>query len=193
MGFRRSGKHVYRPHCGACQACIPVRIPVNKFRPNRSQKRCLKNNADLNIRVILDISGHEYYELYERYINHRHDDGDMYPPSYQQYSEFLSSEWGITRHLEFRDSSGQLVGVAVCDRLASGLSAIYTFFEPDQAKRSLGTYAILTQTSLARDWNLPFVYLGYWIKACDKMRYKNQFKPLQMYIDQQWQDSHHAE
>lgn len=185
FGFRRSGKHVYRPHCRACQACIPVRVPVATFRPTRSQKRCLKRNDDLSMNLVSSISTEEHYQLYEFYISGRHMDGDMYPPSRQQYSEFLSAEWGVTQFLEFR-LKGELICIAVCDRLEQGLSAIYTFFNPDQVSRSLGTLAVLKQIELASELGLPYVYLGYWIKDCEKMNYKSKYRPLQMYINQQW-------
>lgn len=184
-GFRRSGQHLYRPHCQQCQACVPVRIPVQDFRPNRSQKRCIGRNRDLSRQLVDHINTEEHYRLYERYITRRHFDGDMYPPSRQQYSDFLSSEWGVTKFLEFR-SADRLLAVAVCDRLAHGLSAIYTFFDPDEPGRSLGTQAVLSQLELATEWELPYVYLGYWIRNCDKMNYKSTFRPLQMYVNQTW-------
>lgn len=109
----------------------------------------------------------------------------MFPPSREQYDDFLSSEWGVTRYLEFR-LSGRLIAVAVSDRLDQGLSAIYTFFDPDEESRSLGVLAVMRQIDLARSLGLPYVYLGYWIKECEKMRYKNQYRPLQAYINNTW-------
>lgn len=185
FGFRRSGRHIYRPHCAQCQACIPVRIPVETFKPNRSQKRCIKRNTDLRIERSDDINNNECFDLYSRYIKERHNDGDMYPPTRKQYQEFLSAEWGVTRFLKFY-ADDKLIAVAVSDFLDQGMSAIYTFFEPSENARSLGTLAVLEQINEAKSLNLPFVYLGYWIKDCDKMRYKNQFKPLQMLINQKW-------
>ncbi len=184
-GFRRSGQHIYRPHCKTCQACIPVRIPVREFTPNRRQKRCLKRNQDVTIKVVDHINTEDHYQLYDRYISERHADGDMFPPSRQQYAEFLSSEWGVTRFLEMR-LNDTLVGVAVCDKLSNGLSAIYTFFAPEYPQRSLGTLAVLHQIHMAQEWDLPHVYLGYWIKHCDKMKYKSDYRPLEMYFNQQW-------
>lgn len=135
--------------------------------------------------VVEHINTQEHYKLYEKYITLRHADGDMYPPSRQQYTEFLSAEWGVTRYLEFRLEE-RLLAVSVCDRLAHGISAIYTFFDPDETTRGLGTFAVLSQIRIAEQWDLPFVYLGYWIRDCDKMKYKNQYRPLQMYVNQQW-------
>lgn len=185
FGFRRSGAHVYRPNCRSCQACIPVRIPVALFQPNRAQKRCLKRNQDVRTILVEDINTDEHYALYENYINSRHADGDMYPPTRDQYEDFLSSEWGVTRYLEFR-ASNHLLGVAVSDRLDQGLSAIYTFFAADEPSRSLGVLAVLKQVELARELGLPYVYLGYWIRDCDKMRYKNQYQPLDLFINNSW-------
>jgi len=135
--------------------------------------------------IVSSIKTDEHYALYERYICLRHSDGDMFPPSREQYDDFLSSEWGVTRYLEFR-LSGRLIAVAVSDRLDQGLSAIYTFFDPDEEARSLGVLAVMRQIDLARSLGLPYVYLGYWIKECEKMRYKNQYRPLQAYINNTW-------
>lgn len=185
FGFRRSGAHVYRPNCRSCQACIPVRIPVALFQPNRTQKRCLKRNQDVIVKFVDNINTDEHYALYESYIAARHADGDMYPPTRDQYEDFLSSEWGVTRYIELR-LEGNLLGVAVSDRLDQGLSAIYTFFKPDEPSRSLGVLAVLKQIELAQSLKLPYVYLGYWIRECDKMRYKNQYRPLDMFINNSW-------
>ncbi|MCR6652329.1 MAG: arginyltransferase [Cellvibrionaceae bacterium] len=185
FGFRRSGAHVYRPNCRSCQACIPVRIPVALFQPTRAQKRCLKRNQDVVTVLTDNINTDEHYALYESYIISRHADGDMYPPSRDQYEDFLSSEWGVTRYIELRHE-GKLLGVAVSDRLDHGLSAIYTFFRPDEPSRSLGVLAVLRQIELAKAQNLPYVYLGYWIRDCDKMRYKNQYRPLDIFINNTW-------
>lgn len=185
FGFRRSGAHVYRPNCRSCQACIPVRIPVELFQPNRAQKRCIKRNLDVDTSLTDNINTDEHYALYESYIRSRHADGDMYPPTRDQYEDFLSSEWGVTRYIEFR-LDGSLLGIAVSDRLDQGLSAIYTFFKPDEPSRSLGVLAVLRQIELAKSLNLPYVYLGYWIRDCDKMRYKNQYRPLDMFVNNNW-------
>lgn len=184
-GFRRSGKHVYKPVCMECQACIPVRIPVEMFQAKRSQKRCLKHNKDLSLSVIESIDTDEHYQLFERYISIRHSDGDMHPTTRKQYIEFLGSAWGVTRYLEMR-LRGELIGVAVTDQLHDGLSAIYTFFEPEYSGRSLGVYGILQQIHWASDLQLPFLYLGYWIKDCAKMNYKSQYRPLQVLLNKQW-------
>lgn len=187
FGFRRSGGHIYRPHCQNCKACIPVRIPTASFTPSRSQRRCLKRNADLYTRETPSITSDEHYQLYQRYIEQRHSDGDMFPPSREQYEEFLSAQWGVTRYLELRlGSDDTLIALAVCDRLRQGLSAIYTFFDPEQDHRSLGVLAILIQIQQAQSLGLPYVYLGYWIHQCQKMNYKTQYRPVEMFIENQW-------
>lgn len=185
LGFRRSGQHVYRPHCAQCNACIPMRIPVDHFKPSRSQRRVLKRNQDLTLRVFESGDSDEFYDLYARYISARHRDGDMYPPSRSQYDGFLTSQWQITRFLAAY-SDDKLVGVAVCDLLDEGLSAVYTYFDPKLDQRSLGTWFILQQLLWVEQLRLPYLYLGYWIDACDKMRYKAKFQPQQRLINGVW-------
>lgn len=185
MGFRRSGNHIYRPHCGHCHACIPARIPVAQFRPNRTQRRTWNRNSDLTVVASPGIRDQEAYDLYYRYIELRHADGDMYPPDREQYHSFLNNAWDCTRYFRFHDGD-TLLAVAVVDVLVDGLSAIYTFFEPDEDYRSLGSYAILWQVERAREQGLDYLYLGYWIRNCDKMAYKSAYRPLELYIDNNW-------
>lgn len=185
LGFRRSGGYLYRPHCRDCQACIPARIPVEQFCPDRRQRRILRANADLTVTRVLDISSDEYYALYARYIESRHNDGDMYPPSREQYASFLTREWGVTTFQAFH-MQGKLLAVAVVDMMENGLSAIYTFYDPAEARRSLGTYAVLWQIEECQRLGLPHVYLGYWIKECRKMSYKSSYRPLELFLDNCW-------
>ncbi|MEL7045857.1 MAG: arginyltransferase [Pseudomonadota bacterium] len=187
LGFRRSGNHIYRPHCSHCNACIPARIPVEDFQPNRNQRRCLKRNADLDVEMRRDIVGDdESYELYDRYIRQRHADGDMFPPDRDQFESFLNDPWGCTEYLQFR-CGGRLVAVAVVDVMIDGLSAIYTFYDPDEDARGLGRFAILWQIQRCHSEGLPFVYLGYWIRNCRKMAYKADYQPLEVLVNNQWQ------
>ncbi|MEA3301008.1 MAG: arginyltransferase [Pseudomonadota bacterium] len=185
MGFRRSGRYYYQPRCQFCTACVSARIPVAEFHPNRQQRRCLQRNADLTVIVKTRIDTDEHYPLYEQYINERHEDGDMFPPSREQYLDFLGNGIGITRFVEFRHR-GELLGCAVLDELEDGFSAIYTYYRPDAGKRSLGTLAVLTQVNEARARGLPYVYLGFWIKNCAKMAYKIRFQPLELLIGGRW-------
>lgn len=185
-GFRRSGNYIYRPQCQDCHACIPVRIAVNDFQPNRQQRRTWQQNEDIEIRRVPANFSQEHYDLYARYIHHRHHDGDMYPPSIAQYVSFLFSEWSDTWLYEFRVDN-ELLGVAVCDVLRNGLSAVYTFYEPTTTKRSLGTLAVLWQIAEAKRLGLSYLYLGYWVEKSRKMAYKTRFQPLEIFLHQRWQ------
>lgn len=185
LGFRRSGNHVYRPHCSRCNACVPARIAVRNFRPNRTQRRCLRRNADLSVTSSPSIADDESYALYERYICARHADGDMYPPDRDQFESFLNNAWGFTRYFEFR-ADGRRIAVAVADAMLDGLSAIYTFYEPDEDARSLGRFAILWQIERCLAQGLPYVYLGYWIRNCRKMAYKADYQPLEILVGNRW-------
>lgn len=185
-GYRRAGGHVYHPQCPACTACVPARIPVGVFVADRSQRRCLKRNADLKPSLAPARFTHEYFDLYRRYLESRHADGGMDNPEPQDFSRFLFTPWSPTWFLELRDSSGLLLAVAVTDIAASGLSAVYTFFEPQQQARGLGTLAILRQIELARARGLPHLYLGYWIDAHQKMDYKARFRPLELLRANGW-------
>ncbi|TQV73545.1 arginyltransferase [Exilibacterium tricleocarpae] len=185
VGFRRSGSHLYRPHCEHCRACIPARIPVATFTPNRRQRRCRQRNRDLSIATVDSLGREEHYALYERYICERHSDGDMFPPTKMQFDAFLTSEWNTTEFVEFRHRD-RLLGVAVSDIMDNGISAVYTYFDPHEERRSLGTFAILHQIERARELGLPAVYLGYWIRQCRKMQYKSEFRPLEILVDNRW-------
>ena len=185
LGFRRSGPHYYKPHCSDCNACIPSRIPVDRFKPGRSFKRILNRNRDLVTEEITDVNSEECWVLYRDYINARHADGDMHPPSRDQYESFLSRELGVTKFIGFR-LAGQLVALAVVDSIECGLAAIYTFFDPNMEQRSLGSYAILWQIEEAKRLGLPSVYLGYWIQDCSKMSYKSRFRPIELLINGSW-------
>lgn len=184
-GFRRSGKHCYRPHCENCQSCIACRLAVNEFVSNRSQRRCLKNNQDLKLTVVSATFSEEYFALYRRYLNSRHREGSMANPAEDDFKQFLYCDWSNTRFLEFR-LNRQLVAVAVSDIVSDGVSAVYSFFEPEMKNRSLGSYCILKQIDYAKELALDYVYLGYWIENHNKMHYKSNYKPLQLYLDEQW-------
>lgn len=185
LGFRRSGNHIYRPHCTHCEACVPARVKVRQFQMSRSQKRIWKRNNDLVVEQTKDIRDTAAYELYCAYIEKRHADGDMYPPEREQYESFLNNAWDCTRYYRFH-AGGALVGVAVVDEMLDGLSAIYTFFDPQASRRSLGTYAILWQIEKARSLDLDYLYLGYWIRDCQKMAYKTDYRPLELYLNSRW-------
>ena len=187
-GFRRSGAHVYRPRCPACEACVPIRVPVNDFSPNRSQRRVLKTNADVSF---IERPPHyidEHFALYKRYISERHPDGGMEDPDPNSYLDFLTASWAETVFLEMRVDK-QLLGVAVIDHLDDGWSAVYTFFDPDYSSRSPGRLAILSEIELCKRAGLQWLYLGYWIENCRKMSYKIEYLPHQRFVAGQWLDS----
>ncbi len=184
-GFRRSGSHLYRPQCSSCNACVPTRIPVASFTPNRSQRRAWKMNSDLRANALKEGYRADHFALYRRYQRGRHAGGEMDNPTPQSYLEFMRCPWADTSLVEFR-RGGALLAVAVCDRLAQGLSAVYTFFDPHEQRRGLGTYAILWQIEEARRRGLSYVYLGYWIANNLKMNYKTRFRPIEGLIDGQW-------
>ena len=185
LGFRRSGHHYYKPRCNGCNACIPVRIPVNNFQPTRSQRRTWSKNQDLHSIHCDPVFNQEHFALYQRYINARHQDGDMYPPTLDQYESFLMEAREDTSFVELRDGT-QLLAVAVTDTTMDGLSSIYTFFEPSETKRALGVYGILWQIAEAKRRQLPYLYLGYWIRNCDKMSYKTNYRPIEVLVRDNW-------
>ena len=184
-GFRRSGNMVYRPYCSECNACIPVRVPVSRFRPNRAQSRILRKNADLEVAARPAAFDPAHYQLYRRYLLARHVDSDMALASPEDYLNFVGCSWGTTKFYEFRKGQ-EVLAVAVIDHLEDALSAVYTFFDPDAARRSLGTFAVLWQIAEARRQNLSWVYLGFWIEDCRKMAYKGSFRPLQALLSSNW-------
>lgn len=187
-GFRRSGEHIYRPHCASCNACKSVRLRVADFAPSKQQLRTLRRNQDLTWSWGAAEFKAEYYQLYERYLNSRHADGAMYPASPEQFRGFLVTDKIWASLAEFRDSAGRLVAVAAVDLLPDGLSAIYTFFDPQEKRRSLGVFVLLWEIQQAASKELDYVYLGYWIRDCKKMNYKQLYQPLEILDKQVWRD-----
>ena len=184
-GFRRSGDIVYRPHCGACRACMAVRIPVESFAPNRSQRRTLARNADIESRVVPAERDDERLALYRRYLAARHPAGGMDDHGASEFDQFLIGSWNEGRLLELR-LHGQLVAVAVTDLTDDALSAVYTFYEPELVSRGLGTLAILRQIAWAQRERRRHLYLGYWIDGHRKMTYKRNFQPLEGFDGRHW-------
>lgn len=184
-GFRRSGSMVYRPYCPLCHACVAVRIPVDRFRPDRSMRRCWQRNQDLEVTMTPARFNAEHFDLYCRYINSRHQDGPMADPSAEGFIDFLVTAKVDVTFYEFR-RQGRLVMVAVSDILPRSLSAVYTFFDPEEYRNSLGTFAVLWQAVEAVRLEKKHLYLGYYIQRCRKMAYKTRFRPMEALSENGW-------
>ena len=185
-GFRRSGLYTYRPYCDQCRECVPVRLAVKDFKPTRAQRRAGKQHQHLET-TFRDLSfSNEHYELYRRYQASRHAGGSMDQDSREQFAHFLLQSNVATNLVEFREGE-TLRMVSVIDRLADGLSSVYTFYDPDVPHASFGTWNVLWQARLCASQGLPYLYLGYWIAQSPKMAYKSNFQPLEMLVHGKWQ------
>ncbi len=184
LGFRRNGDDIYRPHCPSCAACESLRLDVDAFAPNRGQKRILAKNRDLRVTLSHQLDD-RHFALYCAYIEARHREGGMYPPSRAQLARFAQADWLPLTLLDLY-RGGDLVACAITDVTTTSLSALYTFFDPELPKRSLGKLAILMQWQLAKELGKRWLYLGYHIEACDKMSYKAAYLPHERFIGGRW-------
>ncbi len=178
-GFRRSHGLAYRPACPNCTACVPVRINAERFADSATFRRIRRANSDLVAADMSALATAEQFRLFTRYQHLRHNGGDMSSMSYDDYRALIEDTPVETRLIEYRDASGVLVAAMLADRMADSLSAVYSFFDPDCANRSVGTYMILWLVDHARKLGLRYIYLGYWIEGSPKMSYKERFRPLE--------------
>ena len=186
-GFRRSHTLAYKPACPGCNACVPVRIPVADFRYTRSFRRVAQRNVGLVAQERRPHATEEQFTLFARYQASRHGNGGMALMSFEDYRSMVEDSTVDTMIVEFRDADGRLAAAALTDRLSDGLSGIYKFFDPDQARDSTGTFIVLWHVERARELGLPYVYLGYWIADCRKMAYKTRFRPIEAHGPAGWQ------
>lgn len=184
-GFRRSGEYVYKPGCTHCSACVPVRIRCAEFNTRRTDRRNLKLNSDVTVDFRPARLTDEYFDLYKRYLHARHPDGGMDNPEPEDFERFLLNPWGETLFVEVRHEK-RIIAVAVTDATTDGLSAVYTFFDPNENPRGLGRYCILQQIQLCLSMSFEYLYLGYWVDGCQKMHYKTDFRPQEQFDGQQW-------
>ncbi len=186
-GFRRSHSIAYAPACPGCKACVPVRVVVKEFKRRRSLSRQCRENADLLATRVPARATTEQYELFARYQQSRHAGSDMALMGFYEYSAMIEDSPIDTFMVEFRDRAGVLTAVCLTDRTSDGLSAVYSFFEPNGSRGGLGNYVVLWLIAQARKLDLPYAYLGYWITNSAKMAYKARFQPLECLGPNGWQ------
>ena len=195
-GFRRSQSIAYRPACETCRACVSVRVVVDDFRPSRNMRRIIDRNSDIAGDMRVAVPSSEQYSIFRAYLDDRHHDGGMADMTVLDYSMMVEDSHVETRMIEYRQrgatvaltgrSAGELLAVALTDVLSDGLSMVYSFYEPEAASRSLGTFMILDHIARARQMGLAYVYLGYWVEGSGKMDYKGRFKPQERLMPAGW-------
>ncbi len=199
QGFRRSQNVLYRPSCLDCVACMSARIRVSDFKPSRSQRRIMNRNADLARKGNSPWATEDQFSLFRKYLEHRHADGGMADMDIFEFAAMVEETPVRSRVVEYTkaDAGNALMGVCLTDVLDDGVSMVYSFFDTDDARRSLGTHMILDHVAIAREAGLPYVYLGYWVPGSDKMAYKARFSGVEIYHRGEWQplqsDAHYAE
>ena len=196
QGFRRSQNVLYRPSCADCSACLSARIRVEDFKPSKSQRRTLNRNKRLERRASSPWATEEQFALFRRYLDSRHADGGMADMDIFEFAAMVEETPIRSRVIEYSDLAaerGDLTAVCLTDVLDDGLSMVYSFYDPDHANASLGTYVILDHIEIARDAGLPYVYLGYWVPGSPKMAYKSNFAGLEVYRKGAWESVQGAE
>ena len=186
-GFRRVENWVYRPACPQCNACLPWRVDVANFMPSRNMSRIIKRNRDLTTHVASPIPSDDHYRLFKTYVTNRHDDGQMAQMDQLEFTSMISNSPIETILISYKDAENNLVGAILSDLQSDGLSAVYSFFEPSLTTRSLGTFMVLDLLSIAKDSDLDWLYLGYFVDGSRKMEYKARFRPAEVFKDGQWQ------
>ncbi|WP_137702346.1 arginyltransferase [Marimonas lutisalis] len=187
QGFRRSQNVLYRPSCADCAACLSARIRVDAFDPSKSQKRVLRRNRALERRATSPWATEDQYALFRRYLDSRHADGGMADMDVFEFAAMIEETPIRSRVIEYTDRNTEsLSAVCLTDVLDDGLSMVYSFFDPDRTRDSLGTYIILDHIDIAREAGLPYVYLGYWVPGSPKMGYKAKFSGLEVYQQGEW-------
>jgi arginine-tRNA-protein transferase len=185
-GFRRSHSVVYAPACSDCKACIPIRVKCVNFTPSRTQRRIERLNTDLSWQDCDSVATDEQYQLFTAYQVRRHADGEMSRMDFDDYQALVEDTPVNSSVIEFRDQDGTLKAVCLADRICNGLSAVYSFFDPDMDRNSLGTYMVIWLIRRAKELGLEYVYLGFWVAACSKMSYKSNFRPAEIFHDGHW-------
>ena len=185
MNFRRSGVFIYRPRCVGCTMCKAIRIPAGEFRPSRSQRRALRRNRDVRMIVRKPEVSAEKAGIYRRYLAGQHRDTTQ-ENSLEALHGYLYDSCVETEEIEYRDAGGRLLGVSIVDVCRESISAVYHYFDPCEARRSLGTYSAVREIELCRERGIPWFYMGYWIKGCKTMDYKANFRPHEILEDGRW-------
>jgi len=193
-GFRRSQSIAYRPACEGCRSCVSVRVVANEFEASRSMRRIVNRNSDLVGEMKIAVPTSEQYSIFRAYLDSRHRDGGMADMTVLDYAMMVEDSHIETRVVEYRRregdeagrQAGDLIAVALTDVLGDGLSMVYSFFEPDEASRSLGTFMVLDHIERARQMGLAYVYLGYWVRGSRKMDYKSRFLPQERLTPDGW-------
>ncbi len=185
LGFRRSGRVYYRPACEACQACVPLRIDVHAFQPSRSQRRVQRRNRDVTVRVGPPDMTDEKVRLYRQYLHSQHP-GSEQGDSADDLEQFLYRSPITTLEVTYHDVDLRLIGASLIDLSTRSVSSVYHFFDPREARRSLGVFSVLTEIDLCKRWEVPHYYLGYWVAGAPTMDYKADYRPHEVLIDGQW-------